>query len=111
MKNLVFLISSLVILLSSCQPESKFERLMKEGAKEIEAYIEAFDNAQSIYEVRQIRNELRNWENNYWDVEIKKIELEISITEKQKFMQDEYFNSLKERLKEAERNARRRFNN
>lgn len=84
---------------------------MKEGAKEIEAYIEAFDNAQSIYEVRQIRNELRNWENNYWDVEIKKIELEISITEKQKFMQDEYFNSLKERLKEAERNARRRFNN
>lgn len=84
---------------------------MKEGAKEIEAYIEAFDNAQSIDEVRQIRKELRNWDNNYWEVEMKKIELETSITEKQKFMQDEYYNSLKERLKEAERNARRRFNN
>ena len=84
---------------------------MKEGAKEIEAYIEAFDNAQSIDEVRQIRKELRNWDNNYWEVEIKKIELETSITEKQKFMQDEYYNSLADRLKEAERNARRRFNN
>ncbi len=84
---------------------------MKEGAKEIEGYIEAFDNAQSIDEVRQIRKELRNWDNNYWEVEMKKIELETSITEKQKFMQDEYYNSLKERLKEAERNARRRFNN
>ena len=84
---------------------------MKEGAKEIEAYIEAFDNAQSIDEVRQIEEELRNWDNNYWEVEIKKIELETSITEKQKFMQDEYYNSLIERLEEAERNARRRFNN
>lgn len=61
-------------------------------------------------EVRQIKSDFKR-RGDYFENEVKKIEHEISITEKQKFMQDEYFNSLKERLKEAERNAIRRFNN
>lgn len=108
MKKLVFLISTLAILLTSC--ESKFEKLTKEAAKVYEEYIEAYDNAESMREVRQIKSDFMR-RGDYFENEVKKIEHEISITEKQKFMQDEYFNSLEERLKEAERNARRRFNN
>ena len=108
MKKIVFLISSLVILLSSCQPESKFEKLAKEVSKEMEAYIEAFDNAESMREVRQIKSDFKR-RGDYWENEAKKIEHEISITEKQRIMQDEYYNSVADRLKEAERNAYRRF--
>ena len=107
MKKKVLLISTIAILLTSC--ESKLDKLIKEGSREVEAYIEAFNNAQSEDEVRAIERDLRNWDNNYWEKEMEKIEHEISITEKQKIMQDEYYNSLKEGLKEAKRNAYKRF--
>ena len=82
---------------------------MREGSREVEAYIEAFNNAQSVREVRAIERDLRNWDNNYWEKELEKIEHEISITEKQRIMQDEYYNGLKDKLKEAGRNAYKRF--
>lgn len=106
MKKLVFLISTLAILLTSC--ESKLEKLTKEVAKEYEEYIEAYDNAQSIEEFHQIRNDYKR-RGDYWEREAEKILPEISITEKQRIMQDEYYNSLRDRYKEAERNAYRRL--
>ena len=106
MRKTFFLISVLAILLTSC--ESNYEKLLKKGSKEYEECIEAFNNAQSIKEVRQIKKDFYRRADS-WEKELEKFELEISITEKQKFMQDEYYNSLEKRLKEAERNAYERL--
>lgn len=105
-RTMLLTIATSVVLLSSC--ESKFSKLTNEAADDARDYIDAYNNAKSADEVRAIE---RDWKakGDYYEQELKKIDNETSIKEKQKFMQNEEYKNLGDEMKKARRDARNRF--
>lgn len=105
-KNKFLILAASIVLLSAC--DSKMDKLTDETKKDLRDYTDAFNNAKSRDEVRAIERDLKS-RGDYYESELEKIEHELSIKDKQKFIQDEELNNLSEELKEARRNARNKF--
>ena len=105
-RTMLLTIATSVMLLSGC--ESKFSKLTHEAAEDARDYIDAYNNAKSVDEVRAIE---RDWKakGDYYEQEFNKIGNETSIKEKQEFMQNDEFKNLGDEMKKARRDARNRF--
>ena len=106
MKTKIFFAFAIVAL---CACESKFERKSREVFREAEEYADALEKAKSKEEVRALRQAFKDLDEKH-EKEFEELKNDVSFQEIQELMQDDDYIRIKNKVKEAERNARKRFN-
>ena len=106
-KKKIILIALSIVTLCGC--ESKFEKKSREVFREAEEYADALDNAKSKEEVRALRQAFKDLDEKH-EKEFEELKKDVSFQEIQELIQDEDYIRIKNKVKESERNARKRFN-